>query len=105
MTMVQREERRNMIELVREYLPGVSDEEAGWILWNRTCFPCGTTEEVRQDLERVRLEMAAPDLLEACEALVALLPRYASMLTPAQLEARSKAVTAIAKAKGEVEKR
>ena len=68
MTMVQREERRNMIELVREYLPGVSDEEAGWILWNRTCFPCGTTEEVRQDLERVRLEMAAPDLLNACEA-------------------------------------
>lgn len=56
MTMVQQEERRNMIELVREHLPGVSDEEAGYILWNHTCFPFGTQEQVKAQLEEFRVE-------------------------------------------------
>lgn len=54
--MLQQEERKNMIEVVREIIPGVSDEEAGYILWNHTCFPFGTEEQVKVQIEQFRTE-------------------------------------------------
>jgi len=37
-------------DLVRQYWPSVTDEEADSILWNCTCFPFGSLERVREQL-------------------------------------------------------
>lgn len=39
-------------QLVREYFPGVNDDEAGFILWNRTAFPCAPLDYLRDQLAR-----------------------------------------------------
>ena len=54
--MLQQEERKNMIEVVREIISGVSDDEAGYILWNHTCFPFGMQEQVKEQIEQFRAE-------------------------------------------------
>lgn len=37
-------------DLVREYLPDVPEDFAGYVLWNLTCFPFGTEAQVRKQL-------------------------------------------------------
>lgn len=38
------------IQLVQHYLPGVSDDLAGYILWNETAFPFNGLSGVRRQL-------------------------------------------------------
>lgn len=38
------------IELVRECWPGISDGDAESVLFNATCFPFGTVEQVQASL-------------------------------------------------------
>ncbi len=40
----------NWIELVREYFPNCTDIEADFILWEKTCFPFGPVEMVKNQL-------------------------------------------------------
>ena len=40
------------IDLVREYFPDAADSECDRLLWNDTCFPFGTIEQVQAQLER-----------------------------------------------------
>jgi len=37
-------------ELVREHFPGATDQLCDFLLWERTCFPCGSREEVEAQL-------------------------------------------------------
>jgi hypothetical protein len=41
------------IELVKEYFPNISDEEADFILWEQTAFPMGGFDVVRQQLQEL----------------------------------------------------
>ena len=38
------------LELVHEYYPGVSDDEANALLWGGTCYPFGKEGQVREQL-------------------------------------------------------
>ena len=37
-------------ELVREYFPDSTDDEVKYILWNKTAFPFGRPEKIREHL-------------------------------------------------------
>ena len=39
-----------MLDLVREYLPDVSENDADYILWNHTSYPFGGEAEIRRHL-------------------------------------------------------
>lgn len=43
------------LDLVREYKPDATIEEADFILWERTCFPFGTLDMIKKDLEGIFL--------------------------------------------------
>lgn len=44
---------RTMLDLIRDYFPGCTEEEADWILWEKTCYPFG---DVRPNLEKLKRE-------------------------------------------------
>lgn len=35
-------------DIVRHYKPDVTDEEADFILWEKTCYPMSTVETIKQ---------------------------------------------------------
>jgi len=39
------------VDLVRKYLPGISDEYADYILWEKTCYPMGDKEMVEKQIK------------------------------------------------------
>lgn len=41
------------LELVKKYFPDVSDEEADFILWEKTAFPVGGLEVVEKQLKEL----------------------------------------------------
>lgn len=41
------------IELVKKYFPNVSDEEADFILWEKTAFPMGGLKVVEEQLKEL----------------------------------------------------
>lgn len=44
----------NWLDLVRKYFPGISDEEADFILWERTAYPMAGVETVEEQLKELR---------------------------------------------------
>lgn len=42
------------IELVKKYFPNASDEEADFILWEKTAFPMGGLKVVEEQLKALR---------------------------------------------------
>jgi len=53
-------------DLVRKYIPDASDEEIGFILWEHTCFPMGSSEMVEKLVRdyAVNRIVKNPELLE-----------------------------------------
>ena len=45
--------RMTWIELVKKYFPNISDEEADFILWEKTAFPMGGLEMVEEQLKEL----------------------------------------------------
>lgn len=41
----------NWIELVQRHWPGVDEEAANALLWNATCFPIGTVEQIEEQIK------------------------------------------------------
>jgi len=39
------------LDLVRKYLPGISDEYADFILWEKTCFPMGDKKTIEKQIK------------------------------------------------------
>lgn len=37
-------------DLVRRYFPDATDDEVGFILWEKTCFPFGTAEHIEEQI-------------------------------------------------------
>ena len=54
-------------DLVRQYIPDVSDGEAGWILWNRTAFPFGNLNYIRDQLRELANVMQRCPGARLCE--------------------------------------
>ena len=42
---------KTWIDLVREYLPNATDDEANSVLWNWTAFPFGDEAQIRQQVK------------------------------------------------------
>ena len=42
------------VELVKKYFPNASEEEIDFILWEKTCFPMGSAEEVEKQLKKLK---------------------------------------------------
>jgi hypothetical protein len=51
--MMERNDFMTWIELVKEFFPNISDEEADFILWEKTAFPMGGLEVVTQQLKEL----------------------------------------------------
>lgn len=43
--------RMSWADLVREYFPDADDEMCDYILWERTCYPIGSLEQVKHQLQ------------------------------------------------------
>lgn len=41
-------------DLVRQYFPNADDEMANFILWELTCFPLGSAEQVKEQLAHIK---------------------------------------------------
>lgn len=41
-------------DLVRRYFPNASDELCEYILWEETCFPVGSVEDVERQIRELR---------------------------------------------------
>ncbi len=41
------------LELVKKYFPNACDEEADFILWEKTCYPVGSAETVEKQLKKL----------------------------------------------------
>lgn len=39
------------LDFVRKYIPGISDEYADFILWEKTCFPMGDKETIEKQIK------------------------------------------------------
>jgi len=44
------------LELAKKYFPGISNEEADFILWELTCFPVGSAAQVEEQLRQLKKE-------------------------------------------------
>jgi hypothetical protein len=40
----------NLFAVVREYFPNATDDECGFLIWNRTPYPMGRLENIRECL-------------------------------------------------------
>jgi NADH pyrophosphatase NudC (nudix superfamily) len=49
---------QTVLDVAREYLPALSDDEVGFVLWNLTAFPACGEEILRGQLAGVRDKMA-----------------------------------------------
>lgn len=59
-------------ELIAEYFPGVTDDEADYILWNQTAFPFGNLNYIREQLARLkdlRARFPSAPLCETCNEI------------------------------------
>lgn len=43
------------IDLVRKYFPNATDEEADFILWEKTCFPFGNVSQVEKQIKEFKV--------------------------------------------------
>lgn len=49
-------------ELVRKHWPGITDEDVELVLWNATCFPFGSVEQVTAQLiEKYQQSNGSPE--------------------------------------------
>lgn len=59
-------------QLVSEYFPEVTENEAGYILWNQTAFPFGNLNYIREQLARLkdlRTRFPTAPLCEQCNEI------------------------------------
>jgi hypothetical protein len=48
------------VDLVREYFPDIAAEDAEYLLWEKTCFPLGSLEQVKQQLAELKERKVTP---------------------------------------------
>ena len=41
----------NWVELVQRHWPDISSEDANEVLWNATCFPMGSVEQIEEQVK------------------------------------------------------
>ena len=46
----------NWVELVQRNWPGISPEDANEVLWNATCFPMGSADQVEAQIKEAYIK-------------------------------------------------
>lgn len=44
---------RDSFSLIRQLFPRASDDEAGYLLWNATCYPIGSVSETNKQIREL----------------------------------------------------
>lgn len=47
-------------DLVRKYFPTATDRDADFVLWEHTCFPMGSAEDVEEQLKAIAKRGGTP---------------------------------------------
>ena len=46
----------NWINLVKKHWPGIEDDAANEVLWNATCFPMGSAEQIEEQIKEAYIK-------------------------------------------------
>lgn len=46
------------IDIVRQYFPDATEDDADYILWNQTCFPFIVSSDVDESIDHWKLQIA-----------------------------------------------
>jgi hypothetical protein len=46
----------NWVELVQRHWPNISPEDANELLWNATCFPMGSADDIEQQIKEAYIK-------------------------------------------------
>lgn len=77
-------------DLVRKHWPGINDDEADLVLWNATCFPFGTVDQVTSNIIEMHARSGG-DPREAVNLAVADITRELAALTAREAESSTPA--------------